>query len=314
VTLVAIFGPTAVGKTEIAIELADLLAQRDGSQGDERPVAVSADAFQVYEGLDVLTAKPTAEQAARLEHRLVSFVPVNETFSVAQFAERAHAEIDALTEQGGRPLVVGGTGLYLRAALTDLDLKPPPDPALREQIEQELVELGLKALHSQLPSDTAGAVHPSDRKRIVRALELERMGEELYTTSDQLWSENLRRPAVLFGLVMDRDKLAERISDRVDDMLAGGLVEEVELAVERGASKTARKAIGFKEAQGVLGGELSLDEAAEQIKRRHRQYVRRQLTWMRKLPGMELIDRTAVSAAGAAAAMLHRLSANVESA
>ena len=313
-TLVAIFGPTAVGKTEIAIELADLLAQRDGSGRDERPIAVSADAFQVYEGLDMLTAKPTADQLARLEHRLVSFVPVGETFSVAQFAERAHAEIDALSEQGRRPLIVGGTGLYLRAALTDLDLKPPPDPALRDQIEQELIELGLKALHSQLPSDTAEAVHPSDRKRIVRALELERMGEELYTTSDQLWSENLRRPAVLFGVVMDRDALAERISVRVDEMLAGGLVDEVELAIERGASKTARKAIGFREAEGVLGGELSLDEAADQIKRRHRQYVRRQLTWMRKLPGVELIDRTALSAAEAGAGILQRLAANVESA
>jgi tRNA dimethylallyltransferase len=308
VTLVAIFGPTGVGKTEIAIDLAELLAQRE-----ERPIAVSADAFQVYEGLETLTAKPTPEQLARLEHRLVSFVPVKETFSVAQFADRAHEEIDSLLEQGRRPLVVGGTGLYLRAALTELELKPAPDPALREQIEQELVELGLKALHSQLPSDTADAVHPHDRKRIVRALELERMGEELYTTSDGLWSENLRRPAMLFGVVMDRDALAERISSRVDEMLAAGLVQEVELAIERGASKTARKAIGFKEAEGVLSGELSLEEAADQIKRRHRQYVKRQLTWMRKLPGVELIDRTGTSAADAAASILQRLPANVES-
>jgi tRNA dimethylallyltransferase len=308
VSLVAIFGPTAVGKTEIAIELADLLSQRE-----ERAVAVSADAFQVYEGLDSLTAKPTPEQQARLEHRLVSFVPVNETFSVAQFADRAHAEIDALLDEGRRPLVVGGTGLYLRAALTDLDLKPPPDPALREQIEQELLDLGLKALHSQLPSDTADAVHPRDRKRIVRALELERMGEELYTTSDQLWSTNLRRPATLVGVVMDREALSERIATRVDEMLGAGLVQEVEAVIERGASKTARKAIGFKEAEAVLSGELSLDEAADQIKRRHRQYVKRQLTWMRKLPGVEFIDRTAVSAAEAAESILQRLPATVES-
>jgi tRNA dimethylallyltransferase len=308
VSLVAIFGPTAVGKTEIAIELADLLSQRE-----ERAVAVSADAFQVYEGLDTLTAKPTPEQQARLEHRLVSFVPINETFSVAQFAARAHEEIDALLDEGRRPLVVGGTGLYLSAALTELDLKPPPDPALREEIEQDLLELGLKTLHSQLPSDTADAVHPRDRKRIVRALELERMGEELYTTSDQLWSTNLRRPATLFGVVMDRETLSERIATRVDEMLGGGLVQEVEAAIERGASKTVRKAIGFKEAEAVLSGELSLDEAADQIKRRHRQYVKRQLTWMRKLPGVEVIDRTAVSAAQAAEGILQRLPATVES-
>jgi tRNA dimethylallyltransferase len=307
--LVAIFGPTAVGKTEIAIELAELLSQRG-----EGPVAVSADAFGVYEGLETLTAKPTAAQEERLEHRLVSFVPVSETFSVAQFAERAHAEIDQLLEQGRRPLVVGGTGLYLRGALTELDFKPPPDPGLREQLEQEVLEVGLKALHSQLPTDTAGAVHPSDRKRIVRALELERMGEDLFTTSEQLWSTNLRRPAVLIGVVMDREVLSERISERVDRMLEEGLVEEVELAIERGASKTARKAIGFREAEGVLSGAISREEAAEQIKRRHRQYARRQLTWMRKLPNVELVDRTTASAAEAAAVILQRLPANVESA
>jgi tRNA dimethylallyltransferase len=308
-TLVAIFGPTAVGKTEIAIELAALLRDRG-----ERPVAVSADAFQVYEGLETLTAKPTVEQLGRLEHRLISFVPANETFSVAQFGEQAHLEIDRLFEQGHRPIVVGGTGLYLRAALTELELKPPPDRGLREEIEQELLELGLKALHSQLPSDTGDAVNPRDRKRIVRALELERMGEELYTTSDQLWSTELRRPAMLFGIVMDRESLAKRVSERVDRMVAGGLVDEVELALQRGVSKTARKAIGFKEAEAVLGGELSRDQAADQIKRRHRQYVRRQLTWMRKLPGVELVDRTTLSAGDAAASILQRLSATVESA
>jgi tRNA dimethylallyltransferase len=306
--LVALFGPTGVGKTDIAIELGALLHERG-----ERPVAVSADAFQVYEGLETLTAKPTPDQLARLEHRLISFVPVNETFSVAQYAEHAHEEIDRLSDDGRRPIVVGGTGLYLRAALTDLDLKPPPDPGLREEIEEELVELGLKALHSQLPSDTADAVNPSDRKRIVRALELERMGEEPYSTSDQLWSDELRRPALLFGVVMDRDKLADRVSVRVDRMLATGLVEEVELAIERGASRTARKAIGFKEAEAFLAGELTVEQAADRIKRRHRQYVRRQLTWMRKLSGVALLDRTELSAADAAASMLQRLSATVES-
>jgi tRNA dimethylallyltransferase len=303
-TLVALFGPTGVGKTEIAIEFADLLRGRG-----ERPVAVSADAYQVYEGLDALTSKPSEEQLARLEHRLISYVPVKETFSVALFAAHAHEEIDRLTDGGCLPIVVGGTGLYLRAALTDLDLKPPPDPGLREEIEQELVELGLKALHSQLPSDTADAVNPRDRKRIVRALELERMGEEPHPASDQLWSTELRRPAVLFGVVMDRDVLAERLSQRVDQMLAAGLVDEVELAVERGASRTARKAIGFREAEAVLRGELSREEAADQIKRGHRQYARRQLTWMRKLSGVAVIDRTGLSAHQTAQELIERLTA-----
>ena len=160
----------------------------------------------MYEGLDALTAKPRAEELDRLEHHLISFVPVSETYSAAQFAEDAHAEIDDLAEQGFRAIVVGGTGLYLRAALTDLDLKPPPEPGLREEVEAELAELGPKALHAQLPEKTGAAIHPSDRKRIVRALESS-MGEEPHPGSDQLWSESLRQPAAVFGVVMDRDAL-----------------------------------------------------------------------------------------------------------
>jgi tRNA dimethylallyltransferase len=306
---VSIFGPTAVGKTEIAIELAGLLAARG-----ERAVAVSADAFQVYEGLDLLTAKPTEDQLARLEHRLISCVPVDRRFSVAEYAELAHSEIDDLVEEEARPIVVGGTGLYLRAALTDLDLRPPPEPGLREEVEQELVELGLQALHSQLPSETAASIHPRDRKRIVRALELERMGQHPYAGSDQLWSHALRRPAVLFGVIMDREALGERVAVRVDEMIEGGFVDEVELAIERGASITARKAIGFREAAAVSSGELTKAQAAERIKRRHRQYVRRQLTWMRKLNGIEVIDRTGVAPRDVAVSMLDRLPATTRSA
>jgi tRNA dimethylallyltransferase len=289
-------------------ELADMLRARG-----EQPVAVSADAFQLYEGLDALTAKPGEEELARLEHRLISFVPVDETYSVAQFAEQAHAEVDSLLGEGRRPIVVGGTGLYLRAALTDLDLKPPPQPGLREEVEQELAELGSEAVHAQLPTETAAAVHPSDRKRIVRALELERMGEQPHTGSDQLWSESLRQPTALFGIVMDRAALADRIDARVDAMLEAGALDEVELALERGVSRTARKTIGFKELEGVLAGVIGRDEARELIARRHRQYVKRQLTWMRKLAGVELIDRTGTGAREVAASMLDRLPATLES-
>jgi tRNA dimethylallyltransferase len=306
--LVAIFGPTGVGKTEIAVELADALRARG-----EQPVAISADAFQVYEGLDVLTAKPGPEALARLEHRLISFVPISETYSVAQFAEHAHAEIDGLLERDRRPIVVGGTGLYLRAALTDLDLKPPPEPGLREEVEAELAELGLKALHAQLPTETAAAIHPSDRKRIIRALELERMGEGPHPGSDQLWSESLKRPATLFGIVMDRDAIADRIEKRVEAMLASGALEEVEQALEQSASRTARKMIGFKELEAVLAGQIDRSEAGELIARRHRQYVKRQLTWMRKLARVELLDRTGVAAHAVAASMLDRLPATLKS-
>jgi tRNA dimethylallyltransferase len=135
------------------------------------------------------------------------------------------------------------------------------------------------------------------------------MGEEPHPSSDQLWSESLRRPAALFGIVMDRDALAARIEQRVEAMLASGALEEVELAIERGASRTARKMIGFRELEAVLAGSIGRDEAGELIARRHRQYVKRQLTWMRKLAGVTLIDRTGVPAAEVAVSMLDRLPA-----
>src|SRR4051812_10517977 len=143
--VVALFGPTGVGKTEIAIALADLLRVRG-----ERPVAISADALQVYAGLETLTGVADGRDRARLEHRLVSMLPVSETFSVGEFAPLAHAEIDGALNQGRRPIVVGGTGLYLRAALTEMDLRPPPPPGLRARIEARLAEHGVEALHSEL--------------------------------------------------------------------------------------------------------------------------------------------------------------------
>jgi tRNA dimethylallyltransferase len=290
--LIAIFGPTGVGKTEIAVELAGLLRERG-----EDPVAVSADAIAVYEGLEVLAAAPAP---GPLEHRLVSFVAVDEEFSAGRFAELAHAEIDDLLARGRTPIVVGGTGLYLRAALTDLDLRPPPDRDLREELERELAEAGPSTLHARLSPATAATVHPHDRKRIVRALELERAGSPPHLASAQLWSADLRRPTALFGITMDREALNARIGRRVEEMLEGGAVAEVEAALARGASRTARKALGFREIAAHIEGEAGLDEVRERIERGHRAYVRRQLTWMRKLSGVEVIDRTGISAREAA--------------
>jgi tRNA dimethylallyltransferase len=279
--LFAIFGPTGVGKTAAAIELAERLRARG-----EDPVAISADALQVYEGLEVLTGAATPAERERLEHRLISFVPVTETFSAGLFAELAHAEIDAARGAGRRPIVVGGTGLYLQAALTDLELRPPPPPGLRERLLAELEERGPEALHADLatraPAAAAG-VEPTDRTRVVRALELLEMGEEPAPAGEgsRLWTAELRRPTVLIGLTMDRDRLYERIDARVDAMVAAGAVEEVRRADAAGASATARKALGFEE---LLRGDV------EGMKRRTRNYAKRQLTWMRRLRGIRLVD------------------------
>ena len=282
--IVAIFGPTGVGKTEVALELAERL-RADG----EDPVAISADALQVYDGLGILTGAAGEEEQARLEHRLVGFLPVTESFSAGAYAQRAHSEIDGALAAGRRPIVVGGTGLYLRAALADLDLRPPPDAAVRERWHAELTARGPAALHDLLAERapaTAAGVAPSDGRRIVRALELLEGGVEPPPApggDSQLWTTDTRHPTLLAGLVMDRDALAERIGRRVEAMVAAGARDEVLRAAALGASSTARQALGFDE---LLAGDL------EAMKTRTRRYAKRQLTWMRKLPGVHTIDVT----------------------
>ena len=236
--IVAIFGPTGVGKTGVAIALAEKLRERG-----ESPIAINCDALQVYEGLETLTGAATEEEQARLEHRLLGFVPVTADFSIGDYMPLAHREIDAALEAGRRPIVVGGTGLYLRAALADLSLaKVPPE-----------------------------------------------------SEQSELWSPETRHPTTIFGLDMDRELLYERINARVEAIVAGGAAEEARRAEELGPGRTARKALGFDE---LLGGDL------EAMKQRSRNYARRQLTWMRKIPNLHLIDRTSRGDEEVAARML----------
>jgi tRNA dimethylallyltransferase len=293
-SVLAIFGPTGVGKTALAFALADRLRARG-----ERPVAVSADALQVYKGLETLTGVPTAAERARLEHRLVSILPVDARFSVGEYAELAHAEIDRLLATGARPIVVGGTGLYLRAALADLDLRPAPPEEVRARWEAELERIGAPALHAELARRApwaAEAIDPRDRTRIVRSLELLELGElEPPAGPNQLWTEATRHPTRLIGLVMQREALYERIDARVDAMIAAGAASEVRAANAAGASETARKALGFDE---LLAGDV------ESMKRRTRNLAKRQVTWMRKLAGVEVVDVTGRDAQDVAAELL----------
>jgi tRNA dimethylallyltransferase len=283
--IIALFGPTGVGKTEVAIAL----ARRLRGMG-EHPVAVSADALQVYQGLEVLTGAADAHARAQLEHRLISFLPVDARFSAGEYAELAHAEIDGLLQAGELPIVVGGTGLYLRAALTELSLRPPPPEGVRERWLAELERRGPQALHGVLRERAPWAaveIEPGDRQRIVRALELLDAGElEPPDRESELWTDATRHDTLLIGLVLERPELYARIDARVDAMLAAGAEAEVRRANAAGASTTARKALGFEE---LLCGDV------EAMKRRTRNYSRRQLTWMRKLAGVEAIDTTGIS-------------------
>ncbi|HVD40911.1 MAG TPA: isopentenyl transferase family protein [Solirubrobacterales bacterium] len=237
-TVVAIFGPTGVGKTGVALALAEKLRERG-----ENPVAVNCDALQVYEGLETLTGAATAEEQKRLEHRLLSFVPITADFSIGDYMPLAHREIDQALEGGRRPIVVGGTGLYLRAALAELSLERVPP-------------------HSE---------------------------------ESELWSPETRHPTTIFGLDMDREQLYERIDARTETIVAAGAAEEARRADEFGPGRTARKALGFDE---VLAGDI------EEMKKRSRNYARRQLTWMRKIPNLMPVDRTGMNDAEVAAQML----------
>jgi tRNA dimethylallyltransferase len=298
--VLALFGPTGVGKTDVAIALAERLRERG-----EEPVAISADALQVYRGLEPLSGAATREEQERLEHRLLSFRDPSETFSAGEYAALAHREIDGALESGRRPIVVGGTGLYLQAALTDLELRPPPDPAIRDRIQSELEARGPEALHEQLAArapEAAASIDPRDRTRVSRALELLEMGEEPAPSGaeSRLWTARLRHPTLLVGLTMEREQLYARIDARVEKMVAAGAAEEVRRAEAAGASPTARAALGFEE---LLRGDV------EGMKRRTRNYAKRQLTWMRRLEGVHEIDLTERSAELAADRIVRILAA-----
>ncbi len=276
--VLAIFGPTAVGKTGVAIEAAALLREHG-----EDPVAISCDAMQVYRGLQILSGAASGEEQRRLEHRLLGIADVDDEFSAGRFAKLAHDEIDGLLEQGRRPILVGGTGLYMRAALADLDLRPPVPSEVRAAVEAEIAARGPEALHAELSDDLASGVHPNDRKRIARLTELSRMGIAAHPSAERMWSEAARVPTTIVGITVDREDLRERIERRVDEMVRLGVVEEVRAANAAGASRTARAAIGFEEL---------LDDDVEAMKRAQWRYARRQLTWMRRMDDVEQIDRT----------------------
>jgi tRNA dimethylallyltransferase len=277
VRVIAVFGPTGIGKTAVAIALAELLREHG-----EDPVAVSADSIQVYDGLPILSGAATPDEQKRLEHRLIGFLPVTATYSAGAYAKQAHETIDELIEQRRRPIVVGGTGLYLRAALADLDLLPPVDPDIRANYEQQLQTHGLEHLFAQLPPNSG--IAPTDTQRILRALELRHDGHDLPPAPhapSQLWTTQTRHPTLLAALTMDRDALYARIEQRIDEMLQNGVKQEVDRAAN--ASKTARVALGFEELRRNDIGAM---------RTRTRRYAKRQLTWLRKLPNAHRIDVT----------------------
>jgi tRNA dimethylallyltransferase len=269
--VVAIFGPTASGKSAVAEELA-------GRLGTE---IVSSDALQVYRGLRILTNQPASPT------RLVAIRDVSDTMSVGEYAALAHDEIDELVAAHGTAVVAGGTGLYLRAALVDLAIPPAVDAALRGEVEAgyDADRDGTYERLRMLDPAAAAAVHPNDRRRVVRALELAEVGSSLAPSIDRLWSEELRRPTLVVGLEVPPDRLEDRIAARTDEMIERGVVDEARTAMQGSPSGTAAKALGLEEL-----ATLPLHEARDRILERTRRYAAYQRKWMRRIPGIALID------------------------
>jgi tRNA dimethylallyltransferase len=273
VIVIAVFGPTASGKTTVAEEVADRL-------GTE---VVSCDAMQVYRGLPILTNQPTRPTA------LVGIRDLNEEMSVGAYATLAHAAIDELVTRTGTAVVSGGTGLYLRAALADLNVPPPPGEGVRDRIlaEVERDPDAARARLAVLDPRAAEAVHANDRRRLVRALELAEAGASLVPDDDRLWASTTRHPTLVVGLEMPPDELERRIVQRTASMFDQGVVAEVQATRATGVSRTAAKTLGLDEI-----ATLPAEEARERIVIRTRRYAAYQRKWMRRIPGIVPLDGT----------------------
>jgi tRNA dimethylallyltransferase len=266
--VIAIFGPTASGKTAVAEALADRIPAR----------LISADAMQVYRSVPILTnqsERPT---------ELVAIWELDHEASVGEYAELAHNAIDRALTEGLTPIVVGGTGLYLRAALAELGLPPAPKPGARERWEQAYDEVGPDAAHELLAErdpEAAARIHPNDRRRVVRALELAEIGASLAPRGDRLWTEDTRHPTVIIGLVVSMDVLERRIEERTRAMFEQGAEEEARRALAGRISPTARAIHGLQEL-----AQLPRDEALAALVLRTRRYAAYQGKWMRRIPGL----------------------------
>jgi tRNA dimethylallyltransferase len=271
VTVIAIFGPTASGKSAVA----EAVAERVPAE------LVSADAMQVYRDLPILTNQSTHRA------RLVGIWPLEHEASVGEYAPLAHAAIDGIVAAGKTAIVVGGTGLYLRAALADLALPPAVESGVRERWSRLYDDAGADVAHARLAElDPAAAVsvHPNDRRRVVRALELAEAGASLAPENDRLWAEETRHPTVIVGLDVPKDVLERRIEHRARGMFEAGVEDEVRRALTGPISLTARKTLGLDEV-----ATLPREEAIAALAVRTRRYAAYQRKWMRRVPGLVIV-------------------------
>ncbi|MEK6645188.1 MAG: tRNA (adenosine(37)-N6)-dimethylallyltransferase MiaA [Candidatus Firestonebacteria bacterium] len=282
--VVAIVGPTGVGKTEIAISLAEKLNTE----------IISADSMQVYKYLDIGTDKPNIEMRNRIKHHLIDFLEPDKRFSAGEFANKSKEIIEHLHLQGKIPILVGGTGLYINAVLDGVFESPKTDYILRHKLEEEAKEFGVKKLYERLKtidSVSSSKIHINDLKRIIRALEIyELTGIPI----SELQKHNTVKPgylALVFGITRNKDELHIRISERVDKMIKNKLVNEVENVIKLyGENAFGLGGLGYKEIFGFLKQEYCLEKAVDLIKQNTKRYIKRQMTWFRnKMKNIEWI-------------------------
>lgn len=277
IKILVIVGPTASGKTALSISCAEMF-------GGE---IISADSMQIYEGLDIATAKPTADEMHGIKHYMIGFLPADKTYSVADYVCDAGKYIKDIHVRGKLPIIVGGTGLYIDSLVNNIKFtQSPTDNELRVKLQMECEEKGSEAMLSKLrviDPDYAASLHPNNVKRIIRALEIYySTGENMSSALKKSISEPSQYEPVFIGInYRDRAKLYERIDKRVDLMLDNGLLKEAETYLGNMGS-TAVQAIGYKELKPYLSGEAELSQCVENLKRATRNYAKRQLTWFRR--------------------------------
>ena len=294
--VIAVVGATATGKSGLAIELARAL-------GGE---IVNADSMQLYQDMDIGTAKEPEAARQGVPHHLLDIWPVTQAANVADYQKLARAAIDEIMARGRVPILAGGSGLYVRAALDDLDF-PGTDPVIRSRLEDELARLGAAALHARLAGldpAAAAAILPGNGRRIVRALEVIEISGRPFSATMPAYQQN--RPAVQIGLTLPRPELDRRIAARVDRMWQAGLEAEVRSLAARGLrdGQTASRALGYQQMLRYLDGEWTLDQAREETMKATRRFARRQESWFRRDPRVRWLDATSGTLLAAASAMI----------
>jgi tRNA dimethylallyltransferase len=283
--LIVLIGPTAVGKTKLSIELAK---QFNGE-------IISGDSMQIYRGMDIGTAKITPEEMDGIPHHLIDIKDPEESFSTAEFQELVRMKIEEISSKGKMPMIVGGTGLYIQSVIYDYHFtNAPSDPEFRSVLEKEADEHGPDLLHERLKAaDPVGAsrIHPNNVRRVIRALEIVHCTGKTVIELQENQSPELLYDTAVIGLTMDRDMLYERINLRVNLMIKQGLLEEVKYFYDKGLRDCQSiQAIGYKELYDYFNGEISLEEAVENLKQNSRRYAKRQLTWFRNKMNVEWFD------------------------